>query len=65
MNKTEIFEKAIASGRVTEESLANLAPMKKMGEPKDIANAVYFLASQENTFLTGSILCVDGGLSDY
>lgn len=63
--KTEIFEKAIASGRVTEESLANLAPMKKMGEPKDIANAVYFLASQENTFLTGSILCVDGGLSDY
>lgn len=63
--KTEIFQKAIAAGKVSEESLANLAPMKKMGEPKDVAEAVYFLASAENTFLTGSILCVDGGLSDY
>ena len=63
--KTEIFQKAIAAGRVTEESLANICPMKKMGEPRDIANAVYYLASAENTFLTGSILCVDGGLSDY
>ena len=63
--KTEIFQKAIAAGRVTEESLANICPMKKMGEPKDIANAVYFLASPDNTFLTGSILTVDGGLSDY
>ncbi|MBP5783525.1 SDR family oxidoreductase, partial [bacterium] len=59
------FQKAIAAGKVSEESLANLAPMKKMGEPKDVAEAVYFLASAENTFLTGSILCVDGGLSDY
>ncbi|MBP5783774.1 glucose 1-dehydrogenase [bacterium] len=63
--KTEIFQKAIAAGKVSEESLANLAPMKKMGEPKDVAEAVYFLASAENTFLTGSVLCVDGGLSDY
>ncbi|MBO6103752.1 glucose 1-dehydrogenase [bacterium] len=63
--KTEIFQKAIAAGKVSEESLANLAPMKKMGEPKDVAEAVYFLASVENTFLTGSVLCVDGGLSDY
>ncbi|MBI5916224.1 MAG: SDR family oxidoreductase [Bacteroidetes bacterium] len=38
-------------------------PMGKMGDPVDIANAAWFLASDESTFVTGEVLKVDGGNS--
>ncbi|MCB0589028.1 MAG: SDR family oxidoreductase [Phaeodactylibacter sp.] len=38
-------------------------PMKRMGQPEDIANAVYFLASAQAAFITGQSLNVDGGYS--
>lgn len=38
-------------------------PMGKMGNPSDIANAVYFLASEEASFITGEVIKVDGGNS--
>lgn len=37
-------------------------PLRKMGEPEDIANAVLFLASDMSKFITGQIIGVDGGL---
>ena len=37
----------------------NLVP--RAGEPEDMANAVLFLASDESAFITGQVLCVDGG----
>jgi 3-oxoacyl-[acyl-carrier protein] reductase len=36
-------------------------PLNKFGSPKDIANAVFFLSSEENNFITGSNLLIDGG----
>ena len=36
-------------------------PLNKFGSPKDIANAVFFLSSDDNNFITGSNLFVDGG----
>jgi NAD(P)-dependent dehydrogenase (short-subunit alcohol dehydrogenase family) len=36
-------------------------PMKRMGEPEEIANALLFLASDEASFITGVDLYVDGG----
>lgn len=38
-------------------------PAQRTGEPEDIANAVKFLASDKASFITGSDLLVDGGLS--
>jgi 3-oxoacyl-[acyl-carrier protein] reductase len=37
-------------------------PLKRLGEPKDIANAYLYLASEEANFVNGAVLAVDGGL---
>lgn len=38
------------------------APLKRIGKPEDIANAYAFLASDEASFITGTVLSVDGGI---
>ena len=37
-------------------------PLGRLGEPRDIANAYLFLASDEAAFITGAVLRVDGGI---
>lgn len=45
------------------ESTKEQIPMKKFGETADIAHAVAFLASDEAKYITGQVLCVDGGMA--
>jgi 7-alpha-hydroxysteroid dehydrogenase len=40
---------------------AELSPLNRMGQPEDLANACYFLCSDESSWITGSTLIVDGG----
>jgi NAD(P)-dependent dehydrogenase (short-subunit alcohol dehydrogenase family) len=42
---------------------AEACPMKRLGKPEDIASAVVFLASDAASFITGTTLLVDGGLT--
>jgi len=42
-------------------ALAATFPMKRLGQPDELAYAVLFLASDEASFVTGSIVAVDGG----
>ena len=44
------------------EKIAEQIPLKKMGTAEEVANAVYFLANEENTYITGQVLNVDGGM---
>jgi glucose 1-dehydrogenase len=43
------------------EMFFNHIPLKRIGQPRDVANAVLFLASAEADYITGTILYVDGG----
>jgi len=37
----------------------------RIGEPEDVANVVLFLASDESSFITGQVITVDGGRTDF
>ena len=52
-----------APERNIEEKLVQQIPIRKLAEPIDIANAAVFLASDESSFITGTELIIDGGLS--
>jgi NAD(P)-dependent dehydrogenase (short-subunit alcohol dehydrogenase family) len=45
------------------DKLARQIPLKRVGQPDDIANGVLYLASDESKFMTGAELKLDGGIS--
>jgi 3-oxoacyl-[acyl-carrier protein] reductase len=45
------------------EAAVEQIPMKRFGSTKDIANTVAFLASEEAGYITGQVICVDGGMA--
>ena len=44
------------------EAITNTIPLKRLGNPEDVANAVAFLASEEASYITGQVISVDGGM---
>jgi NAD(P)-dependent dehydrogenase (short-subunit alcohol dehydrogenase family) len=47
----------------THEKLGRVIPMGRIGQPEEVALGVVYLASDESSFMTGSELKLDGGLS--
>lgn len=41
--------------------IASLIPLRRLAEPEEIANLVYFLSSDQNTYITGQTIIIDGG----
>lgn len=56
-----IYDKARERGQ--EGQLGHLNPMKRGGEPVEIAKAALFLASDDSSYVNGQAIVVDGGLS--
>lgn len=44
------------------EEIAKNIPLKRMGTPKDVANMVKFLVSEDSSYVTGQLIHVDGGM---
>ena len=71
--KRNILVNAVAPGfiktRMTEvipeeikENYLKQIPLGKFGEPEDVADLVYFLSSEQASYLTGQTICVGGGI---
>lgn len=58
--ETDMTDKLSA---VVKENACKQIPLGKMGRPEDIADAVVFLASEKAAYITGQVLCVDGGMA--
>ena len=52
---------AVLSDEV-KESIHNQIPLKRMGTAKEVANLIYFLGSEESSYITGQVINVDGGM---
>ncbi|MBI3786950.1 MAG: SDR family oxidoreductase, partial [Ignavibacteriales bacterium] len=56
---TDMTEKLTPQQR---EALLNMIPLKRTAKAEEIANVVLFLASPASSYMTGQVLCVDGGI---
>ena len=43
--------------------LSRMIPLQRIGRPKDVANTILFLLSNEGSYITGTEITVDGGLT--
>jgi NAD(P)-dependent dehydrogenase (short-subunit alcohol dehydrogenase family) len=60
---TEMFHDIVPAGSAREAALAQQIPVRRLGTPKDVANAVMFFAARDASFVTGQVLYVCGGAS--
>jgi meso-butanediol dehydrogenase/(S,S)-butanediol dehydrogenase/diacetyl reductase len=60
--RTEAWDARLARDPGVFDKLARWYPLRRVGEPEDVANAALFLASDESAWITGHVLTVDGGL---
>ena len=64
--RTEMVQRAIAEGHVTEELYTQRTPLRTLGSPAEIARAALYLADGgEASFVTGTTIVVDGGWTAY
>ena len=54
--KTDMMDKV-------DKEFLKMIPMQRMGDPIEIANGALFLASDDSSFITGSVLVIDGGFT--
>lgn len=59
--RTPLLERWFASTEDGERKAAQAHPLRRIGEPVEVASAVFFLASTQASFITGTALTVDGG----
>jgi NAD(P)-dependent dehydrogenase (short-subunit alcohol dehydrogenase family) len=60
---TKMSATALDSDPERKAKVLGRTPMGKLGLPEDVANAAYFLGTEQSSFITGTILPVDGGNS--
>jgi len=60
--KTKLSKRLFRTESQTEQMMQK-HPLKRVGKSEDISNSISFLLSDQSSWITGQVLCVDGGLS--
>jgi NAD(P)-dependent dehydrogenase (short-subunit alcohol dehydrogenase family) len=61
--RTRLIENLTSSHPDERERTLNVIPMRRMGEPEEVAEAVVWLCSDAASFITGHVMPVDGGMT--
>ncbi|KKO21232.1 MAG: putative gluconate dehydrogenase [Candidatus Brocadia fulgida] len=62
--ETDLTKSMLENEKVKNIILSRI-PLKRIGKPADLSGAVVFLASRASDYITGQVLCVDGGFSAH
>lgn len=60
---TPLFDPLISNNPQRAEKMLAHIPMRRFGQPQDMANAIIWLCSEQSNFMTGQALNVDGGMT--
>ncbi|XP_023639929.1 tropinone reductase homolog At2g29260, chloroplastic isoform X1 [Capsella rubella] len=60
--KTSMVEQVLSNKDYLEE-VYSITPLGRLGEPREVSSAVAFLCLPASSYITGQIICVDGGMS--
>ena len=58
---TELASKAVLTSDEARNKILGRTPMKRLGDPSEVAHVVAFLASDAASYITGEVITVDGG----
>ena len=58
---TELASKAVLTSEEARNKILGRTPMKRLGDPSEVAHVVAFLASDAASYITGEVITVDGG----
>lgn len=58
---TELASKAVLTSEDARNKILGRTPMKRLGDPSEVAHVVAFLASDAASYITGEVITVDGG----
>jgi len=61
--KTPMHDSDVAKGTFDEETMLATIPLRRFGQPEELADLVVFLSSEAASYITGSCITIDGGLT--
>jgi len=65
MTNTEMVRDAINQGLIDFDAYMEHTPLRRFGEPEEIAEAVLYLASDRSSYITGQVIVPDGGWTAF